>query len=48
MSSSAKRASIYLLLDELVVCEDRHELVELLDGEADAPSKVVVSEAICT
>jgi hypothetical protein len=48
VSSSVKRGSIYLLLDELVVCEDRHELVELLDWEADAASKVVVSEAICT
>lgn len=43
-----KRGSIYLLLDELVVCEDRHELVELLDWEADAPGEVVVSEAIFT
>lgn len=39
---------MYLLLDELVVCEDRHELVELLYWEADAPCQVVVSEAICT
>ena len=43
-----KGVSIYLLLDELVIGEDRHELVELFDWEADAPRKVVVSEAICT
>ena len=48
MSISAKRVSIYLLLDELVGCEDRHELVELLDWEPDAASQVVVPEAICT